>query len=167
MPLTNAALPYYLPERIVPFDQSTAFASAQTPTASGYVNNIQTQVDAQTGRFDGYLVLDISAMDLSSNDETYRFLLLGSNDAAFANGNVETLAFKDFAAATAGRILPTVTPASYAVPASGKAATRWSIPISNLSGVYLFRYLQLYAVIGGTTPSITLSAWLANNQQYY
>lgn len=167
MPLTNTALPYALPERIVPFDQSTAFASNQTLTATGYVNNIQTQVDADRGRFDGYLCLDISAMDLSSNDETYRFFLLASNDQAFGNGNVEVLAIRDFGAATAGRLLPTICPASYAVPASGRAATRWSIPFSNLSGTFLFRYFQLYCVIGGTTPSITLSAWLSNNQQYY
>jgi hypothetical protein len=35
------------------------------------------------------------------------------------------------------------------------------IPISNLMGAYLFQYLQLYLLVGGTSPSITFSSWLA------
>lgn len=164
MPLTNGTLPFNLPERLVPFDQSTAFASNQTLTATGYVNNIQTQIDLAPGRESGYLVIDVSAMDLSSNDETYRFFLLGSNDLAFGNGNVEILAVRDFAAVTAGRLVPTIVPASYAVPISGRAATRFTIPFTSLSGAFVFRYFQLYCVVAGTTPSITVSAWLSANQ---
>lgn len=161
MPLTNNALPSVLPTRPVPFDVATAFANGQTLTATGFVNAIQTQIDLGPGRFEGYLVLDVSGLDLSSGDETYQLQLLASNDPAFANGNVEMLAVRDFAAAAAGRLVPTICPASYAVPMLGKAATRFEIPITNQIGPYVLRYAQLRAALAGTTPSITLAAWIA------
>jgi hypothetical protein len=161
MPLTKSALPSNTPDWALPFDVATAFANGQTITATGYVNAIQTQVDIGVGRWIGKLALDISAMDLSSADESYRLMLLGSNDVAFGNGNVDLLAVSDFAAATAGRLLPTVTPASNAVPSTGKSSSRFILPVTNQRGDYVFRYLQLYAVLGGTTPSITLAAWLS------
>lgn len=166
MPLSNTTLPFNLPERALPYDANLVFASAQTLTSTGYVNNVVAQLDVGIGRFDGYWVLDISAMDLSSNDETYKLHLMGSNDQAWGNGNVELLAFRDFAAATAGRQVATILPASYAVPITGRTATKFVIPITNFMGAYVFRYLQCYLVAGGTTPSITLSSWLAPNLQF-
>lgn len=41
------------------------------------------------------------------------------------------------------------------------SATKFTIPFTNLMGAYVFRYLQFYAQIAGTTPSITLSAWIS------
>jgi hypothetical protein len=161
MPLTNLSLPAILPERAVPFDAAMAFANPQTLTASGYVNALNTQLDLMPGRFDGYLNLDVSAMDLSSGDETYKLFLLGSNDPAWGNGNVEMLAVRDFAAASAGRLLGTICPPSYAVPTTGRSATKFMIPFTNLIGAYQLRYLQLYAQLAGTTPSLTLSAWIS------
>ncbi|MGO6665129.1 hypothetical protein [Rhizobium ruizarguesonis] len=165
MPLSNPSpLPSVLPHRAVPLDVATAFAAGQTLTASGYVNNTQTQVDIGNGLWEGRLTLELSALDLASSDETYRLMLLGSNDAAFGNGNVEILATQDFAAASAGRLLPTVAPASNSMPPSGRLSGRFVVPVTNLRGQFLFRYLQLYALLGGTTPSITLSAWLAADE---
>lgn len=163
MPLSQSALPSIVPDWDVPFDVATAFANGQTLTATGYVNAIQAQVDIGAGRWIGKLNIDISALDLSSGDETYRLFLLGSNDPAFANGNVEILASQDWAAASAGRLIATIVPASDAVPSPRKSASRFTIPVSNQRGIYVFRYLQLYLVAGGTTPSMTLAAWLAGD----
>lgn len=163
MPLSQSVLPSVVPDWDVPFDVATAFANGQTLTASGYINALQTQVDIGVGRWIGKLCLDISALDLSSGDETYRILLLGSNDSGFGNGNVELLAFQDFAAASAGRLLPTVCPPSNAVPSTGKSSSRFIVPVTNQRGIFTFRYLQLYLVAAGTTPSITLAAWLAGD----
>ncbi|MBX5001885.1 hypothetical protein HJB72_28595 [Rhizobium lentis] len=163
MPLSQSALPSVVPDWDVPFDALTAFANGQTITATGYVNAIQAQVDIGVGRWIGKLNLDLSALDLSSGDETYRLFLLGSNDSAFANGNVEILNVQDFAAASAGRLIPTIVPASDAVPVTRKSASRFTIPVTNQRGIYVFRYLQLYAVLGGTTPSMTIAAWLAGD----
>ena len=161
MPLTNNALPSVMPGRPLPFDTAMAFANSQTLTATGYVNAIQTQIDLGPGRFTGFLVLDVSALDLSSGDETYQLQLLASNDPAFANGNVELLAVRDFSAAAAGRLAATICPPSSPVPMTGKAATRFEIPFSNQMGPFILRYSQLRLVAAGTTPSITLAAWIA------
>jgi len=99
MALTNNALPSITPQFTLPVDANMQFASAQTLAASGFVNNLNAVLDLQPGRFTGMLALDISAIDVSSGNETYQFSLLGSNDNAFGNGNVDLLAFHDFAAA--------------------------------------------------------------------
>lgn len=163
MPLTQASpRPYHLPEKAVPLDVSMAFATnAQTLTASGFVNSQQTQVDLGVGLWEGRLALDIAALKLSAGDETYRLFLLGSNDPAFGNGNVEILATQDFAAASAGRLLPTIAPASNSVPSSGRQNSRFVLPVTNMRGIFLLRYFQLYAQLGGTAPSISLQAWLS------
>lgn len=160
MALTAGTLPSILPERVLPFDAATAFANGQTITSSGYVNAIQTQIDIGPGRVDGYLVCDISVLKMSATDETYLLALLGSNDAAFGNGNVDTLAMHDFAAVTAGRVIPTISAATPAVPITNRSSTRYVLPFSNFMGAFVFRYLQLRAVLGGTSPSITIAAWL-------
>lgn len=164
MAVANTSVPFMQPTRAVPYDAATAFASAQTLTADGYVNNIQAQIDLGIGRMEGYLTLDITAMDLASTDETYRFYLLGSNNASWTNGDVEMLAALDLAAVTAGRLVPTITQASPSIPPTGANAERFMIPFCNQRGRWLFRYVQLYLDVGGTTPSITLSAWLSANE---
>jgi len=168
MPLSNATLPFNLPERALPYDGNLVFAQSQTLTATGYFTQTATQIDVGIGRFDGYLVLDISAIDFSSTDETYRIFLMGSNDSGWTSGNIEILAVRDFAAVTAGRLVATIVPASYALPVtgSGRAATKFVIPVTNFMGAFTFRYLQVYLVAAGTTPSITASVWLAPNLQF-
>ena len=162
MPLTQSSpLPSSVPERAVPLDIMTAFSTGQTLTANGYVNNTQSQVDIGVGLWEGRLNLDLTALKVSAGDETYRFMLLASNDQAFANGNVDLIAFQDFAAASAGRLLPTVCPPSNAVPSPGKQSSRFTVPVTNKRGIFLMRYLQLYLVVGGTAPSVSLAAWLA------
>src|ERR1700704_254814 len=121
MPLTANALPSQVPSFAIPYDAQAAFCSAQTLTATGFLNSIAgvvgtgqidfgssnlTNASSSAGRYVSSWILNITAMDLSSVDETYRFFLFGSNDVAFGNGNVELLAAHDFAAVTAGRFLP-------------------------------------------------------------
>ena len=161
MPLSQNAVPTNVPSWVHPLDEALAFATAQTLTASGYVNQKQTQIDIGPGRWIGNVILDLTTMKVSAGDETYRLMLLGSNDAAFGNGNVELLGIQDFAAASAGRLLPTVSPPSDAVPTPGRSGSRFIMPATNQRGIYVFRYLQLYLQAGGTAPSISLAAWLS------
>jgi hypothetical protein len=163
MALTN--LTNNLMTRVAPLDVGLQFAADQVLTATGFVNNVNTQLDLNIGRFDGMLILDLLALDVSSGNETYEFMLLGSNDPAFGAGNCELLAFHDFAAATAGRVLASFyLGASPVVPAPGQSVRRHAIPFSNLMGDYLLRYLQLYLVAGGTTPSVTLNSWVTDRE---
>jgi hypothetical protein len=152
----------------LPFDAQNTFtpSGAQTLTATGYMG-APTQLDlggstpaSGAGRTDGIFSVLITAIDVASADESYRIFLLGSNDVAWANGNVEQLAMQDIAAASAGRIIATILGASPAIPPTGRAGRYLRIPFTNLRQGILFRYLRGYVVIGGTTPSITLQAWL-------
>jgi hypothetical protein len=143
------------------------FADGQTLTATGDLNNVNSQLDiggvvnlpsgigSGAGRTSGMLVLNVTAMDLSSGDESYKFALLGSNDVLFQNGNVDLLAFHDFAAASAGRVIATLLGPSLPAP------TRVYAPFVNLRQNLVYRYLRCRVVIGGTTPSITVTSWLS------
>jgi hypothetical protein len=168
MPLTAGNLPSQPTFYATPFDRALAFCDAQALNATGDLNNINAQLDlggfaptpvggvgSGAGRNDGVWILNINAMDLASGDETYRFHLLASNDSAFGNGNVDLLAFHDFAAASAGRIIPTLMGPSLAAP------TRVYVPFTTLRQGLVYRYVKARLIAGGTTPSITLTSWLS------
>lgn len=160
MALTKSLLPVITPTHAVPYDTLSAFALAQVIAATGYLNNVNLQVPTGPGRMEGYWVLDISSVNIATGDEFYKFFLLGSNDIAFGNGNVEILATHDIAATAALRLLPTIAAASPTIPVTGLNATRHVIPYSNEMGDFTFVYLQAYVLMGGTGPTVTCSSWL-------
>ena len=145
-----------------------AFCSAQTLNATGFFNNLNSgQIDlggpnpvSAAGRTDFIWNNDISVLDETTTDETYKLGLVGSNDVTFTAGNVELLAFHDFGLA-ANRVLPAILGTSPAVPPVGRAGTIVQIPATNLmQGIY-YRYLRMYAVLAGTTPIITATSWIS------
>ena len=169
MPLTANPLPSIVPGFTVPFDAALALANAQTLVATGFLNNVNTQLDLAigasasfgAGRVVAMAALDITAMDFASGDEAYKVSVLGSNDVAFGNGNVELLAFHDFAAAPAVRQIANLLGASPAVPPVGLAGTVIAIPFTNLMQRIVYRYIRMHVVISGTTPTTTMSAWIS------
>lgn len=169
MALTANAIPSQVTTFPCPYDATLAFASAQTLTATGYINNLNSgQLDlgggapvSAAGRTDFIWSMDITACDFASGDETYKLHLFGSNDVAFGNGNVELLAFHDLAAVTAGRQVATILGASPTIPPTNLGGTIIQLPATNLMQRIYYRYLRAYAVIGGTTPSITLTSWIS------
>jgi hypothetical protein len=169
MALTANAIPSQVTTFPCPFDAQLAFASAQTLTATGYINNLNSgQIDlcgaspsSGAGRTDGILSMDITACDFTSGDESYKLYLMGSNDAAWGNGNVEELASHSLGAVTAGRAVATIMGASPTIPPTNLSGTIIQLPFTNLMQRIYYRYVRLYAVISGTTPSITMTAWLS------
>ena len=169
MALTPLAIPSQIAEFPCPFDALLAFCNAQQLTATGYFNNLNSgQIDlggsspvSAVGRTDGIWSTNISVLDETTTDEVYKLHLFGSNDVAFGNGNVELLAFHDFAGVTAGRQVATILGASPVIPASGLAGTLIQIPFTNLMQRIYYRYLRMYAVLSGTTPIITATSWIS------
>jgi hypothetical protein len=169
MALTANAIPSQVVLFPTPFDAMTAFTDTQTLTATGYLNNLNSgQIDlgsakpvSAAGRTDGIWNINITNIDVSSGDETYRPHLFGSNDVAFGNGNVELLAMHDLAAASSGRVIATILGASPAIPPANLAGTLIQLPFTNLMQRIYYRYLRAYIVIGGTTPTITLTSWIS------
>lgn len=169
MALTALAIPSQVTTFPCPFDAQLAFTDTQTLTATGYLNNLNSgQIDlggakpvSAVGRTDFIWSTDITTIDVSSGDETYQLVLLGSNDVAFGNGNVEQLGFYDIAAASSGRVIATLLGATPTIPPTGLAGMLIQRPATNLSLRIYYRYLRCRAIIGGTTPNIILTSWIS------
>jgi hypothetical protein len=172
MALTALTIPSQPSLYKAPYDALTAFTSAQTITATGYLNNLNSGLldlggsnpVSAAGRTEMLWTVDITAVNMVTTDEFYRFALLGSNDGAFGNGNVELLDFFDIAALTANRQISTILGASPAIPPSGRAGTLFQRLVSNLQQEILYRYVKAYVVVGGTSPSVTVTSWLSKCQ---
>ena len=170
MPLTANAIPSQIPFYTTPYDAQLAFTSAQTIAATGYLNNLNSgQIDlgganpsSGAGRTTGMWVLEITAIDVVTGDESYTFNLFGSNDVAFGNGNVEILQTQNFGGAT-GRGIATIPGASPTIPPTGVGGMLCQFPFTNLKARIVYRYLRCYVVIAGTTPTITVTSWISSS----
>ncbi len=106
-------------------------------------------VDLGAGMVDGFLVIDVTAVEIASGNEIYTISLEGSNVAAMSSGSV-CLAKKVF-----GNL---VVPMDAALSASG----RYVIPFRNEEGGTTFRYVRLSTLVAGTIATgINFSAFLA------
>lgn len=169
MALTALAIPSQVTTFPCPLDALLQFTNAQVLTATGYLNNTNSgQIDlggaspvSSVGRCDGIWSVDVTNVDVASGDETYLLALLGSNDVAFGNGNVEQLGIYDIAAAVAGRVIPTLLGITPTIPPTGLAGMIIQRPFTNLSLRIYYRYLRCRAIIGGTTPTITVTSWIS------
>lgn len=106
-------------------------------------------LDLGTGLIDGYIVLDVSAVEIGSGNEIFTISLEGSNVANMTSGSV-CLAKKVF-----GNL---VVPMDAALSAAG----RYVIPFRNEEGGTLYRYVRLSTLIAGSiSTGISFSAFIA------
>lgn len=107
-----------------------------------------TILDLGAGIVDGFLVLDVSAVEVASTDEVYLICLEGSAVAAMTSGSV-TLAQIEMGNATA--------------PADADTGTgRFAIPFRNEQNGTIYRYVRLYTEIAGTIATgINYAAFIA------
>lgn len=106
-------------------------------------------VDLGEGLVDGFIVIDVTAVEIASGNEIYTISLEGSNVAAMTSGSV-CLAKKVF-----GNL---VVPMDAALSASG----RYVIPFRNEEGGATFRYVRLSTLIAGTIATgINFAAFMA------
>ena len=106
-------------------------------------------VDIGEGLVDGFLVIDVTAVEIASGDERYTISLEGSNVSAMSSGSV-CLAKKVF-----GNL---VVPMDAALSAPG----RYVVPFRNEEGGNTFRYVRLSTLVAGTIATgINFSAFLA------
>jgi hypothetical protein len=159
-------LPAVAPLTAIPADVNLQWAAAQTIAATGYLNNVNTQLDIGAGRTGFFAVVDLTAQ--AGTTPNFQFHVFGSNDVAFGNGNVEDLMEFDYAPATAQRLVPTIVGGSIAVPDPGRVGSLIIKPFWNLGqGMITYRYLRLYVVMTGAGASLTMSAWAAPWEMYY
>ena len=176
MPLTANALPSQVPTISCPFDVQNAFGPQQTLAATGYLQlgGSPAQLDlggagpfvgasvSSAGLSRGMWVLQITSIDVVTGDERYDFHLVGSNDVAFGNGNVEQLACHNIGGAT-GRMVATIWGASPTIPPAGHGGVLVYVPWMNFMQRICYRYVRCYVVISGTTPSVTVLSWLSHS----
>lgn len=170
MALTANLIPSQITTYPCPYDATLAFCSAQTlntVTTGVLVGNVNPTIDlggaspvSAAGRTDFIWNLDITQLDETTTDEVYKIGLIGSNDVAFGAGNVELLAFHDFALA-ANRVFPAILGTSPAVPPANLAGTIVQIPATNIMQRIIYRYLKLYTSLAGTTPILVFSSWIS------
>ena len=104
----------------------------------------------QQARMDCVAVIDVTALKISSGNETYKFYVVVSNDPGLATGNVVA------GGAEVGK------GASLDIPNAGDNVTgRLEIMFSNNVAGSIYEYVGVYLAVGGTTPSISVEAFLA------
>lgn len=126
----------------------TASAAAQVATVNQILDmGERTYPDGELASyFEADIVLDISAIDFGTGDETYQILVQGSNSSTFASG-VVNMAATVFGDAVNGANDDVVV-------------GRRVLHVNNEVADVRFRFLRLFSVLGGTSPSITYAAYL-------
>lgn len=126
-------------------------AGAITSSAAAQVGGSAKILDMGAGRFDGVVVVDVSALDIVSNDEIYDIVIQGSNSASFASG-IENLASLNLAATEVR-------------DGGGQDSTvgRYEIHVTNEQADTVYRYVRAYTKVAGTTASINYTAFLSTD----
>lgn len=102
------------------------------------------------GRFEGVLVIDVTAIDLASADEVYHLCLQGALDTDQTFTSKETIAQLSLGATA-------VRPGG----AINSVVGRYEIPFTTEQHDVTYDWVRLYVDVAGTTPSITFKAWIA------
>jgi hypothetical protein len=129
------------------YDDSLALKDAGLVASTTTESTIVTLGD---GLVEGYLVIDVSAVEVASTDEVYLICLEGSTVAAMTSGSV-CLAQIEMGNATA--------------PADADTATgRFVVPFRNEQNGTLYPYVRIYTEVAGTVATgINFSAFLAKD----
>jgi hypothetical protein len=113
----------------------------------------------ELGRMKVAVIIDASAMDISSANEFYRIDILGSNNA---NGSSPVVLGGIALGYGANTQIPNGTHSAGGAPAgtgSDSFPGRYIIFADMMQNDVAYEYLYLYNTIAGTTPSITYTAF--------
>jgi hypothetical protein len=130
-------------------------AAAVAATANGSLI-----LDVGTGMVKGDVIIDVTGLEIDSNDESYEIIIQGSSDATFGTAaNIASLCSVTIGDKVATRL-------AYGVFQVGTDDTtgRYTLPFRNERNGTTYRYLRIKTVVVGTiTTGITYSAWLAKD----
>lgn len=123
---------------------------AATATEAGSLN-------VGSGLVCGNLVIDVTAIETDTNDESYRIMVQGSPDAAFTAGTIAVLS--DVCLGASGSVAKTL-----GLQGFSDTAGRYVVPFRNEHNGVTYPYLRIRTVIVGTiVTGINYSAWLAKD----
>jgi len=151
-------------DRTYSFDINLCLSDAAAAlTASGYsqcggadglldLGGNQGVTPTQFARIDAACVIDITAIDEASSNETYQFDIMVSNDPAFGAGNIVNAG-----GIQVGKGASLRGPVAQADSATGRIELLWTNQIAGT----IYEYAKLYVTMAGTSPSITFNAFVA------
>ena len=107
-----------------------------------------TIIDLGSGLVDGFLVLDVSAVEVADGNEIYLICLEGSNVSTMASGSV---------------CLSQIEMGNASAPADADTGTgRFVVPFRNEQNGSTYRYVRIYTEVAGTVATgINFSAFIA------
>ena len=115
----------------------------------GSTTTESTILDLGTGLVDGYIVLDVSAVEVATGDEIYTVHLEGSTVAAMTSGSVS---------------LANIAMGNAPAPADADTGTgRIVIPFRNEQNGTIYTHVRIYTLVAGTIDSggINFAAFIA------
>lgn len=132
----------------------TASGYLQTGGADGMLDlgGNQGVTPTQFARIDAMLILDITAIDVTSGNETYQIDIMLSNDSSFAAGNVVC-----GGGIQLGKGASLRGPVAQADSVTG----RYELGFTNQVAGTIYEYMKVYVTTGGTTPSISIFSFVA------
>lgn len=125
-------------------------AAAVTADGQSLVAGAAAEKKLGPGRFEGVLIIDVTAIKVSAADEVYSLLLQGAATGADAFTTTEILA-QITLGATAARPGGSIN----------SVIGRYEIPFITEQHDTVYDWVHLFSDVGGTAPSITFKAWIA------
>lgn len=138
-------------QRIYNQDKELILADGAAPQTADGVSQVGGQAASKQvgpGRFEGVLIIDVSAIDIVGNDELYNLCLQGAATSAFSA--VEVLAQINLGA--------TETRPGGAVDS---VIGRYEIPFITEQHDTVYDWIRLHLDVTGATASLTYKAWIA------
>lgn len=114
-------------------------AGAVTADGAGTVASVARVLDLGDAKTEGRVVIDTSAVDFTTGDETQDVILQGCNAIGFGSGVVQL--------------------ASLTITATGRNEALFS----TRQGSTNYRYVRIYTDVNGTTPIDNYTAYIAKN----
>lgn len=116
------------------------------------------ELDVGDGLLDADLVIDATAVEIDSNDESYEVIVQGSTVAGFGTASAIT----PLASITIGDKASTRGAAGVTGIGTDDVAGRFVVPFRNERNGTIYRYLRIRTVVVGTIATgINYSAWVA------
>lgn len=137
-------------QRVYNQDLELILCDGVAMTADGVTQVAAANVSKKLGpgRFEGVLIIDVSAIDVAGTDEIYHLCLQGSADSAF----------------TTKEILAQMTLGATAVRPGGAVTSvigRYEIPFITEQHDTVYDWVRLHLDGTGATFSLTFKAWIA------
>lgn len=119
--------------------------------AAGQVDGVDKIVELGTGLVRGTMVVDVTAIEIASNDEAYKITLQGSTSSTFASVIVD---------------LAEVSVGALEVIGGDQDSTtgRYEVPFTNRQNNVYYPYVRVYTDVSGTIATgCNFSAFLTKN----